>query len=252
MSDKIAQLAELINTYHKILFFGGAGVSTESGIPDYRSEKGIYTEMQKRNKDASKTMHIDYIVNHPQEFFNRKREKRDPDTILPNHAHKVLAQWEHSGKDVRVVTQNVDGLHQKAGHLYVAEIHGNGQTWFCMKCKRHYPAEAVPRDQENVPRCLVDGGLVRPNVTYFGEWPNQHEIQKAQEAIAQSELLIIAGTSLKVSPAKGLLRHYKGEKIVVINHDFLKIRKKQVDLFIQDSVGETLKKVDDLLKNRAH
>ena len=154
-------------------------------------------------------------------------------------AHQVLANLEKSGKDIRVLTQNVDGLHQKAGHRYVLELHGNGRTWFCMKCGRVYLPEEVERDEQNVPRCYVDQGIVRPSVTYFGENPEKSVLEKAKEVIQKSDLLIIAGTSLSVYPVKNLIHHFEGKRVVVINKEQLDMGDLTVDLFIQNPVGET-------------
>lgn len=234
-------LNQYIDQANMIAFFGGAGVSTESGIPDYRSRDGQYTKMEKEQEDPRKILNRQYIMKHPVEFFNRPMKKRmNP---KPNMAHKVLADLEREGKDIRVLTQNVDGLHQKAGHRYVLELHGNGRTWFCMDCERVYLPEEIERDEQNVPRCYVDNGIVRPSVTYFGENPKKHVIDKAKEVIAEADLLIIAGTSLSVYPVKNLIHLFKGERVIVINNEPLDTGELEVDLFIQQPVGETFAKI---------
>ncbi|MDN6194874.1 MAG: NAD-dependent protein deacylase [Atopostipes suicloacalis] len=241
MNQKFILLNQYIEQANIVSFFGGAGVSTESGIPDYRSRDGRYTKMREEQEDPRKILNRRYIKNHPVEFFNRPRKKRP--NPKPNMAHKVLADLEKNGKDIRVLTQNVDGLHQKAGHRYVLELHGNGRTWFCMKCGRVYLPEEVERDEQNVPRCYVDQGIVRPSITYFGENPKKHVIEKAKAVIAKSDLLIIAGTSLTVYPVKNLIHYFKGKRVVVINKEELDTGNLDVDLFIQGAVGETFSKL---------
>lgn len=241
INREILRLKEYIEEAEIITFFGGAGVSTESGIPDYRSKEGRYTKMEEENEDPIKILNRRYIENNPVEFFNRPRKNRIHPK--PNMAHKALANLEKSGKDIRVLTQNVDGLHQKAGHRYVLELHGNGRTWFCMKCGRVYLPEEVERDEQNVPRCYVDQGIVRPSVTYFGENPKRSVLEKAKEVIEQSDLLIIAGTSLSVYPVKNLIHHFDGKRVVVINKEPLDTGDLTVDLFIQNPVGETFAKL---------
>ncbi len=241
MDSEIRLLKQYIDQAKMVTFFGGAGVSTESGIPDYRSRDGQYTKMEEEQEDPRKILNRRNIMNNPVEFFNRPRKPRiHPE---PNMAHRVLADLEKSGKDIRVLTQNVDGLHQKAGHRYVLELHGNGRTWFCMECERVYLPNELERDGDNVPRCYVDNGIVRPSVTYFGENPKKEVIEKAKEVIEQSDLLIIAGTSLTVYPVKNLIYRFEGKRVVVINKEELDTGDLEVDLFIQGPVGETFEKL---------
>lgn len=241
MDPELILLSQYIDQADIITFFGGAGVSTESGIPDYRSRDGRYTKMEEEQEDPRKILNRRNILNNPVEFFNRPINRRVQPK--PNMAHKVLADFEKSGKDIRVLTQNVDGLHQKAGHRYVLELHGNGRTWFCMECEREYLPEEVKRDEQNVPRCYVDQGIVRPAVTYFGENPKKHVIEKAKEVIEKSDLLIIAGTSLSVFPVKNLIHHFEGDRVIVINKEKLDTGDLNVDLFIKGAVGETFSKL---------
>jgi len=243
MKADISQLQEYIAAAEIITFFGGAGVSTESGIPDYRSKDGRYTKMKERDEDPRKVLNRRYILNHPEKFFKRRKtnDRREP---KPNAAHRVLADLELGGKDIRVLTQNVDGLHQKAAHRYVLELHGHARTWFCMSCGRIYQPGEAKKDESNVPRCYVDNGIVRPNVTYFGENPKKYVMEQAKEVMAQSDLLIIAGTSLSVYPVKNLINYFEGERVVVINNESLKTGDLEVDLFIQQPVGETFSKLN--------
>ncbi len=241
MEENISILKQFINEAELITFFGGAGVSTESGIPDYRSKDGKYTQMAERQEDPRKILNARYIRNHPEKFFNRPEPNRPAPE--PNMAHRVLADLERKGKDIRVLTQNVDGLHHKAGHRYVLELHGSGRTWHCMECERVYQPDEIERDEQNIPRCYVDHGIVRPSVTYFGENPPKHIFDKAKEVMAESDLLIISGTSLRVNPAKNLIHYFEGERVVVINKEPLKTGKLEVDLFIQQPVAETFAKL---------
>lgn len=241
MDSEILLLNQYIEQAAIITFFGGAGVSTESGIPDYRSKDGQYTKMEEGQEDPRKILNRRYIMNHPEKFFNRPEKVRiNP---VPNRAHRVLADLERDGKDIRVLTQNVDGLHQMAGHRYVLELHGSGRTWYCMECGREYLPEEAARDEQNIPRCYVDQGIVRPGVTYFGENPKKHVLDQAREVIENSDLLIIAGTSLSVYPVKNLIHHFNGKRVVVINNEELDTGKLDVDLFIQKPVGETFAKI---------
>lgn len=241
MEVDISKLHQSIEQANLITFFGGAGVSTESGIPDYRSKDGRYTKMKKEQEDPRKILNRRYIMEYPEKFFNRPVNNRPEPQ--PNMAHRVLADFEKKGKDIRVLTQNVDGLHQKAGHRYVLELHGNGRSWYCMTCERVYLPEEVERDEKNIPRCYVDYGIVRPAVTYFGENPNKYVIEKAKEVMRASDLLIIAGTSLTVYPVKNIIHHFTGDKVIVINNESLDTGNLKVDLFIQKPVGETFAKL---------
>ena len=245
MENSLRILNSWLNEAKIITFFGGAGVSTESGLPDYRSQGGTYSTMEQNEENPRYIMSRRYIVNHPEKFFNRPQSNRQRE-ITPNAAHKILSKWEQAGQDIRVITQNVDGLHQKAGHRFVIELHGNGRTWYCMECGREYlPTEAI-RDEQNVPRCYVDQGLVRPNVVFFGENPNPVDIERSIQTIQQSDLLIIAGTSLSVYPAKNLIHYFKGQHVVVINREPLETGKTPVDLFIQGEVGEIMAQLNRL------
>jgi len=241
MESQNLLLKQYIEQAELITFFGGAGVSTESGIPDYRSKDGRYTKMKERQEDPRRILNRRFIEKHPAEFFNRRQENNFKPT--PNMAHRVLADLEKNGKDIRVLTQNVDGLHQKAGHRYVLELHGNNRIWFCMDCGREYLPNELDYDDQNVPRCYVDQGIVRPDVVYFGENLKNHVLKKAKEVIGASDLLIIAGTSLTVYPVKNFIQEFKGKRVVVINNEELNTGDLNVDLFIQHPVGETFEKL---------
>lgn len=237
MSEELKQLQTIIRDSKRILFFGGAGVSTESGLPDYRSKEGTYTKMEEQKKDPKKIMNKRFMIEHPEEFFNQIPRRSNPFTPKPNPAHLYLADLERRGKDVRIVTQNVDGLHQAAGSKLVVELHGNNRHFHCVICGREYPYQEIRRDAQNVPRCPIDNGIIRSDVILFGENLTPGILERARELIETSDLLIIAGTSLSVNPAKNLIRHFNGGKVVIINKTPLK-PVLTVDLTIQDAVGK--------------
>lgn len=243
--DSLHIVKQWLADAHLIAFFGGAGVSTESGLKDYRSRDGQYTKMTSDEEDPRKIMNRRYIMTHPEKFFNRPQASPSQ-VIEPNAAHLVLAQWEKEGKDVRVITQNVDGLHHKAGHRFVIELHGSGRNWHCMECGRVYLPNEAPRDQQNIPRCYVDHGIVRPSVIFFGENPKADDIKRSIETIHRADVLVIAGTSLSVYPAKNLIHHFKGDKVIVINREPLDLKTLKEDVFIQGEVGQILSQLNDL------
>lgn len=245
---QLQEFAEYIIQANRIAFFGGAGVSTESGLPDYRSKDGRYTAMENDGRDPKKVMHINYIKNHPKEFFKRRNKRVN---IEPNQAHHALAQLEAMGKDVRIITQNVDGLHQKAGSTHVYELHGSGRTWYCMDCGHTVAAEDVQWEND-LPTCELCSGLVRPGVTYFGEKLDMDLVEESRELIRQADLLIIAGTSLTVSPAKRLIQAFQGDHAVVINQAPLNTKKLKVDLTFTESVGDLLNQVLQIIKERSN
>lgn len=242
--QSIAQLQHYIDEASIIAFFGGAGVSTESGLPDYRSPKGLYSDMEKQEMDPQKVMSKRFLMKYPEEFFRRRKNDRAPEQPQPNAAHHYLANLEQSGKDVRVITQNVDGLHQKAGSRFVLELHGTNRYWYCMECERRYLYRELEYDEKGIPRCYIDNGIVRPGVVYFGENPDRLVMEKSKETIQKADLLIIAGTSLSVNPAKNLIRHFEGNRVVVINKEPIDTKKLSVDLFIQQPVGKTFNQLN--------
>jgi sir2 family NAD-dependent deacetylase len=244
LMDKYQQLSEMIAQSERIVFFGGAGVSTESGLPDYRSKDGKYTAMRQSNDDPKKIMHIDYLMQHPEKFF---AHYVDDTKAEPNRAHHILAKWERTGKTVDIITQNVDSLHQQAGSMSVIELHGDNRSWYCMDCG-HTVAYTEVHPEAEVPYCKRCGGLMRPNVIYFGEMPDRHVIEQARNIIAQGDLLLIAGTSLTVSPARYLIRSFAGTSVVVINTEAIEVRVVPVDLCFQAPVGQVLEVVDTILE----
>jgi len=244
----VQKLAQYVNNSSIICYYGGAGTSTESGIPDYRSRFGVWTKMKERNMNPQYFASHRRLLENPAEFF-RVRRSSGPDP-KPNIGHHVLANLEQNGVDIRIITQNVDGLHQKAGHRFVLELHGDSRNWYCMDCGRIYGYDELERDEEGVPRCYVDNGIVRPNVVYFGENANRLTVEKSKKTLKESNLLIIAGTSLTTGLAKRLIREFEGERIVIINKEPLDIKPLHSDLFIQRSVGEVLKEIEPLIDLR--
>ncbi len=213
--EKLEQLKKWVSESRRIVFFGGAGVSTESGIPDFRSVDGLYR--QKFEYPPETIISHSFYERNPEYFFRFYREKMMPLGYEPNITHRVLARWEEEGKLAAVVTQNIDGLHQKAGSKNVCELHGSVQRNYCVCCRRQYSAEFV-RDYEGVPKCVC-GGIVRPDVVLYEESLDQDTMERSVAAIADADMMIVAGTSLTVYPAAGLLRYYRGKRLVLINRD---------------------------------
>ena len=212
---KMEKLKQWIDESNRIVFFGGAGVSTESGIPDFRSVDGLYRQKFEYNPET--IISRSFFEENPEYFFRFYREKMMPLGYDPNVTHHVLARWEREGKLLAVVTQNIDGLHQKAGSQTVYELHGTLRRNYCLNCGRIYGPELV-RDAPGIPRCSC-GGMVRPDIVLYEEGLNAETIERSVSAIMQADLLIVAGTSLSVYPAAGLIRYYQGKRLVLINRD---------------------------------
>ena len=211
--DKIKELQNIIDNSNNIVFFGGAGVSTESGLKDFRSENGLYKE--KLSKPAEYYLSSDCFYDEPDEFFKYYKENMNFLSAKPNITHLYLTKLEKSGKLKAIVTQNIDGLHQKAKSQNVLEIHGTIYKNHCLKCNKEYPAEYVFNAKE-IPKCKC-GGTIKPDVVLYGEMlPDDYS--KAVKYIYEAETLIVAGTSLTVEPASSLLRVFRGKNLVIINH----------------------------------
>ena len=215
MTDTILQLKKLVDESDNIVFFGGAGVSTESGIKDFRSVDGLYH--QKFKYPPETILRHSFYVSHTEEFYEFYRTKMLAPDAQPNAAHKKLAQWEREGKLKAVITQNIDGLHQKAGRREVLELHGSVLRNHCLRCGKFYGVEAVA-ESTGIPRCTC-GGVIKPDVVLYEESLDEQVMEKALDYIAGADVLIIGGTSLVVYPAAGLVRYYRGNKLVVINRD---------------------------------
>ena len=212
---KIEKLKKWIDESERIVFFGGAGVSTESGIPDFRSVDGLYS--QKFEYPPETIISRGFFERKPEYFFRFYREKMMPLGFEPNITHRVLARWEEEGKLSAVVTQNIDGLHQKAGSKNVFELHGSVLRNYCRRCGQFHTAEFV-KNADGIPKCQC-GGIVKPDVVLYEEGLNQETLEGAAAAIWNADLLIVGGTSLTVYPAAGLIRYYRGKRLVLINRD---------------------------------
>ena len=212
---KIEKLKKWISESQRIVFFGGAGVSTESGIPDFRGVDGLYRK--KFEYPPEQIISRVFFEERPEYFYRFYREKMMPLGFLPNITPRVLARWEEEGKLSAVVTQNIDGLHQKAGSKNVYELHGSVRRNYCMCCRQFYTAEFV-KNCGDVPRCVC-GGTVKPDVVLYGEGLDQDTIEGAVTAIYNADLLIVGGTSLTVYPAASFLEYYRGNRLVLINRD---------------------------------
>lgn len=230
--EKLEILKKWIEESGKIVFFGGAGVSTESGIPDFRSVDGLYS--QKFDYPPETIISHTFYERRPDYFFRFYREKMLPLGFEPNVTHKVLARWEQEGKLSAVVTQNIDGLHQKAGSQKVYELHGSVLRNYCVRCGKFHSAEFI-RDSDGVPKCDC-GGIVKPDVVLYEEGLDQATLHKSILAIYGADLLIVAGTSLTVYPAAGLIEYYQGKRLVLINRDETPYDGR-ADLVIRDSLG---------------
>lgn len=231
--DKLETLRQWIEESKNIVFFGGAGVSTESGIPDFRSVDGLYS--QKFDYPPETIISHSFYRKNPDYFFRFYREKMLPLGFAPNVTHRKLAQWEREGKLLAVVTQNIDGLHQKAGSKAVYELHGSVLRNYCENCGKFYPAEFV-KNAKGVPHCDC-GGIVKPDVVLYEESLNDHTVRKSIHAIAKADLLLVAGTSLTVYPAAGLVNYYRGNRLVLINRDATPYDE-QADLVLHRNLGE--------------
>ena len=277
--DKIEQLQEIIDKCKRIVFFGGAGVSTESGIPDFRSKDGLYNQHDVRFDRYSPEYLLsrDCLEDHPDVFFEFYRQKLDVTGIEPNAAHIFLAKLEKAGKLSGVITQNIDGLHQKAGSVNVQEVHGSTLRNYCMRCRRRLPSDYIFRAQnqtdekgenaenaaaaaENktnntgerplkaiakngIPICPYCGGTVRPEVTLYGEGLPEQAWVNSQELIRNADCLIIGGTSLAVAPASYLVYDFRGKYLVVINRDATP-QDRHADLVIHDSIGKVFSQIE--------
>ena len=238
MDDQIRKLKELVDSSDNIVFFGGAGVSTESGIPDFRSVDGLYHQ-QYRYPPETILSHSFYTA-HKTEFYAFYRAKMLAPDAQPNAAHRKLAQWEAQGKLKAVITQNIDGLHQKAGSREVLELHGSVLRNYCERCGKFYGLDAILHST-GVPKCTC-GGDIKPDVVLYEEGLDEHVMQKALDYISRADMLIIGGTSLVVYPAAGLVRYYRGNKLVVINKGVIEADL-GADLVINGPIGQVLSQV---------
>ena len=235
----LERLQQWVRESSRIVFFGGAGVSTESGIPDFRSVDGLYR--QKFEYPPETIISHSFYLKNPEYFFRFYREKMLPLGFEPNITHRKLAQWEQEGRLQAVVTQNIDGLHQRAGSRKVYELHGSVLRNYCTRCGTFYPAEFV-KNAAGVPRCTC-GGTVKPDVVLYEEGLDQEVIAKSVQAIRSADLLIVGGTSLTVYPAAGLIQYYRGNRLVLINRDATPYDD-QADLVLHENLGEVFSQLE--------
>jgi NAD-dependent deacetylase len=236
--EQLETLKQWVSESKRIVFFGGAGVSTESGIPDFRSVDGLYN--QKFEYPPEKIISHSFYERDPEYFYRFYREKMMPLGYEPNITHRVLARWEQEGKLLAVVTQNIDGLHQKAGSKNVLELHGSVLRNFCQRCGKFYDASFV-RNCDSIPLCSC-GGVVKPDVVLYEEGLNEDTIEQSVCAIMEADLLIVAGTSLTVYPAAGLIHYYRGNRLVLINRDVTPYDHR-ANLCFHQSLGEIFKQL---------
>lgn len=245
MNDKISLLQKYIDESNRIVFFGGAGVSTESGVPDFRSKDGLYNQHDVRFETFSPEYLLshDCLVDNTSVFFEFYRQKMDTRNIQPNAAHRYLAKLEKQGKLLGIVTQNIDGLHQKAGSHNVFELHGSTFRNYCMRCGKVYPSDAIFDSKEKVPHCSC-GGVIRCDVTLYGEALPENDVEKAIEAISTADMMIVGGTSLRVYPAASFIDFFHGKHLVVINKEHIPCHLRQgQDLEINEKIGEIFSKL---------
>ena len=237
--DVLEKLRNAIAETHKMVFFGGAGVSTESGIPDFRSVDGLYN--QKYDFPPETILSHRYFIRNTEDFFRFYRDKMLYLDAQPNAAHRKLAQWEQEGKLTAVITQNIDGLHQKAGSKKVLELHGSVLRNYCMDCGEFYDVTAVT-GSDGVPKCSKCGGIIKPDVVLYEESLNDAVMEEAIRCIAEADLMIIGGTSLAVYPAAGLVRYFRGNTLVLCNRDATPYDS-NADIIVRDRIGEVFSKL---------
>ncbi len=230
------ELQRMVNESTAIVFFGGAGVSTESGIPDFRGTGGLYHQQYAWPPET--ILSHSFFVRRPEEFYRFYRDKMLVLNVQPNRAHLKLAQWEREGKLTGVVTQNIDGLHQAAGSKKVFELHGSIHRNYCLSCGKFYGPEFIRDSKDPVPHCSC-GGVIKPDVVLYEEGLDNDVVSGAVHAIRSADLMIVAGTSLTVYPAAGLLQYFRGKHLVLINRDATPMDA-SCDLIIRDKVGVVL------------
>lgn len=238
--NKIEKLQEIIYASDNIVFFGGAGVSTESGIPDFRSESGIFKSLEKYGDTPERLISHSYYLEHTEEFFSYYKDCLIFPEAEPNSAHYTLARLEKEGKLKAIITQNIDGLHKKAGSKNVLELHGSVYRNYCEICKKEYDLNFI-LESEGIPHCTC-GGIIKPDVVLYEEALDMNILNKSAQYIMSADTLIVGGTSLVVYPAAGLINYFKGKNLVLINksktdYDLL------ASLVINEAIGETLNKI---------
>lgn len=243
MDEKLEQLKKIVQESKRIVFFGGAGVSTESNIPDFRSDNGLYKK--KYPYPAEVMLSHSFYVNQPKQFYEFYWNQMIYPNAKPNDAHKILAKWEKEGKLSAIVTQNIDGLHQLAGSKKVYELHGSVLRNYCSGCHHMYSLEETMenKDEQGIPKCPHCHHTIKPDVVLYEEGLDDRTVYGAIQEIEKADCLIVAGTSLVVYPAAGLLQYFRGKHLVLINRDSTSMDGK-ADLVIHDSIGKVLKSIE--------
>lgn len=239
MDEKIEQFKSLVKKSNNIVFFGGAGVSTESGIPDFRSKDGLYN--QKYDYPPEEILSHTFFIKHTEEFYKFYKDKMNSLKYEPNITHIKLAQLESKGKLKAIITQNIDGLHQKAGAKNVYELHGSVLRNYCMKCKKFYDAKYV-FSSKGIPICTC-GEIIKPDVVLYEEGLDENTLEKSIISIINADLLIVAGTSLTVYPASGLINYFRGKNLVLINRDVTPFDSR-ANLVINETLGKVFKEIE--------
>ncbi len=234
-NEQIKTLKEMIEESHTIAFFTGAGISTLSGIPDFRSKNGLYSNRY-HGKKPEKILHIKYFNKHPEEFYAFYREKLLIDNIDPNVIHLFISELQQLGKEVTVVTQNIDGLHEKAGSLKIHNLHGTIHRNYCVDCKKEYDIDYI-KQTDGIPYCKKCGGIIRPAITFYGEFLDKETFKQARLDTKNADLLIVLGTSLVVYPASEIVSHFRGKHLVIINKKRTKFNH-QANLVIQEDFAK--------------
>lgn len=242
MEDKIKKFENMLAESQRIVIFSGAGMSTESGIPDFRSSDGLFMQEISQQFSAEEVISHSFFETYPQAFFEFYRDYLVYPDAEPNLGHQFAVSLEDQGKDVSVVTQNIDGLHQKAGSSKVYELHGSTLRNYCVSCGKYYANDDLDLDDKGIPRCSIDGSIVRPDVVLYQEQLDQDTVQASIEAIRQADMLIVCGTSLIVYPAAGFLSYYEGNKLVLVNKTAVQAVR-PVDLEFQASINDVFSKV---------
>ncbi len=234
-NEQIKTLKDMIEESHTIAFFTGAGISTLSGIPDFRSKNGLYSNRY-HGKKPEKILHIKYFNKHPEEFYAFYREKLLIDNIDPNVIHLFISELQQLGKEVTVVTQNIDGLHEKAGSLKIHNLHGTIHRNYCVDCKKEYDIDYI-KQTDGIPYCKECGGIIRPAITFYGEFLDKETFKQARLDTKNADLLIVLGTSLVVYPASEIVSHFRGKHLVIINKKRTKFNH-QANLVIQEDFAK--------------
>lgn len=247
--NDLDRVKRYVSESKNIVFFGGAGVSTDSGIPDFRSKDGLYNQQDIRfdKYEPEYLLSATCLRKEPEVFFEFYRQKLDTRNITPNNTHKILAKMEARGKLSAIVTQNIDGLHQKAGSKNVLEIHGTTARNYCAECHKEYPADYIFESKENVPRCQC-GGIIRPDVTLYEEELPEKTVAQAILAINQADCLIVGGTSLSVYPAATYISYFRGNHLIVVNREPVKVTlNPDTDIAMVGSLGDVFTTLTDII-----